>query len=64
MAKYRETPCLFYICEGNCAKGRDGHHRAYCQHCQKYVPRAKMKYKNQKKERKYAYDKFKFDQIG
>lgn len=28
MAKDRETPCLYYICMGECKKGRDANHLA------------------------------------
>ena len=49
MAKLRETPCKFYICEGNCTKNREATHKKYCQHCGKYQPRAKVKHINKKK---------------
>lgn len=38
MAKDRERPCQFYICEGSCGKGREGTFRDKCQTCDKYVP--------------------------
>ena len=41
MAKDRLTPCLYYVCKGECKKGRDAEHVGYCQHCDKYKPRAK-----------------------
>lgn len=50
MAIYRETPCKFYIAAGECSKGRDARHAGYCQHCGKYVPRAKVRHLNQKKQ--------------
>lgn len=50
MAKYRETPCKYYIAFGECQKGREACHKTYCQHCGKYEPRAKMKHKNRKKD--------------
>ncbi len=50
MAKFRETPCIYYICKGECEKGRDASYKGYCQKCDKYTPRAKMKHKNRKKE--------------
>lgn len=50
MAKLRETPCKYYIALGECKKGRDACHAKYCQHCNKYVPRAKVRYINKKKQ--------------
>lgn len=38
MAKTREIACIHYICEGQCAKGRDGFFRKTCQTCKKYEP--------------------------
>ena len=49
MAKFRETPCRFYIAKGECRKGRDAVHYGYCQRCDKYVPRARVRHINQKK---------------
>ncbi len=37
MARDRERQCEFYICEGNCSKGRAGTFRDQCQKCDKYV---------------------------
>lgn len=51
MAKDRLTPCLYYICAGECQKGREAKHSGYCQHCDKYRPRAKMHYINKKKQK-------------
>lgn len=50
MAKYRETPCKYYIAFGECEKGRAACHKNYCQHCDKYEPRAKVKHKNRKRD--------------
>ena len=50
MAKLRETPCKYYIALGECTKGRDACHAKYCQHCNKYVPRAKMRHINKKRQ--------------
>ena len=50
MARYREVPCKFYIALGQCKKGRQAIHRTYCQHCDKYEPRAKVKSLNRKKQ--------------
>ena len=49
MAKTRETPCLYYICVGQCKKGRDAQHNGYCQRCDKYKPRVRVKHINKKK---------------
>lgn len=49
MAKTRETPCLYYICAGQCQKGREADHAHYCQKCDKYEPRARVRHLNQKK---------------
>ena len=51
MATDRQTPCLYYVCAGLCKKGRKADHAHYCQHCNKYKPRARIRYKNQKKEK-------------
>lgn len=50
MAYDRQTPCAFYICAGECMKGREADHNHYCQHCDKYRPRAKVRHLNRKKE--------------
>lgn len=36
MAKTREIVCEYYICEGNCSKGREGTFNKCCQTCNKY----------------------------
>lgn len=51
MATYRETPCKFYIAHLQCEKGRKAEHNGYCQRCEKYVPRAKVRRINKKKQR-------------
>lgn len=51
MAKTKETPCLYYICVGQCEKGRDAEHNGYCQKCNKYKPRARVRHINKKKEK-------------
>lgn len=51
MATDRQTPCLYYVCAGLCTKGRKADHAHYCQHCNKYKPKARVRYKNQKKEK-------------
>lgn len=49
MAKDRITPCLYYVCKGECEKGREADYSGYCQRCGKYIPRAKERHLNQKK---------------
>ena len=51
MAKYRETVCMYYIALGQCKKGREANHEHYCQKCNKYFPRAKVRHINLKKKR-------------
>lgn len=50
MAKFRETPCEFYICLHQCKKSKDAEHNKLCQHCDKYRPRAKVRHINKKKQ--------------
>ena len=50
MAKLRETPCKYYVAFGECSKGRKACHAGYCQHCDKYYPRAKVRHINKKKQ--------------
>ena len=50
MSKYRETPCKFYQSYGSCTKGRTAQHKGYCQHCDKYCPRARLRHLNKKKQ--------------
>lgn len=51
MAKDRIEPCMYYICSGECEKGRDADYDGYCQKCNKYVPRVRKKHKNMKKKK-------------
>lgn len=51
MSKDRLTPCMYYICAGECEKGREANYKGYCQHCDKYKPRAKERHLNKKKEK-------------
>ena len=51
MAKDRLTPCLYYICKGECEKNRDAEHNGYCQKCDKYKPRVHEHHVNHKKEK-------------
>lgn len=50
MARLREIPCMYYIAYHNCLKGREACHPKYCQHCDKYRPRAKVRNINKKKQ--------------
>lgn len=48
--KDRIDVCKSYISEGNpCKKKRVATHHKYCQKCDKYEPRAKVKHENRKK---------------
>lgn len=49
MAKDRLTPCLYYVCKGQCTKGRKAEHHSYCQTCDKYKPRVRERHLNKKK---------------
>lgn len=51
MAKDRIEPCKYYICSGSCEKGREADHSHYCQKCNKYEPRVKVRHFNQKKRK-------------
>lgn len=51
MSKTRITPCISYVCEHQCTRGRDAEHNGYCQKCSLYKPRARVKHINEKKEK-------------
>lgn len=51
MSKDRQTPCLYYVCEHECKKGREAEHKGYCQRCDKYKPRARVRHLNIKKQK-------------
>lgn len=51
MSKDRLNPCKFYVCEGQCEKGRESSHNNYCQKCDLYESRAKVKHLNIKKDK-------------
>ena len=61
MAHDRVTPCKYYICKGQCSKGRVSDHTGYCQKCNKYEPRCKAKRINQKKKKLENIRKIEFD---
>lgn len=49
--KDRIQPCESYVCENAvCKKGRKAEHNGYCQKCSKYIPRARVKQVNRKKQ--------------
>ena len=50
MSKLREIPCKYYISFGACEKDRCASHLKYCQRCDKYEPRIKLKKPNRKKQ--------------
>lgn len=39
MAKDRERVCSYYVCEGQCLKGREGTFNKACKTCNKYNPK-------------------------
>ena len=49
--KRQRNPLPDYICMGECKKGRDANHWHYCQKCDKYKPRARVRHLNKKKEK-------------
>ena len=51
MAHYRETVCAYYVAAGQCRKGRQASHQHYCQKCDKYMHRARVRHMNQKKKK-------------
>jgi hypothetical protein len=51
MAKTRETVCKYYKAMGECSKGREASHMGYCQKCDKYEPRARIRHINEKKKK-------------
>lgn len=55
MSKFRETPCKYYVSFGECSKGRKAEYKGYCQHCDKYCPRAKVRHINKKKQYNEKY---------
>ena len=50
MATDRQTPCIHYVCDGLCKKGRKADYAHYCQHCSKYKPRCRKRHINTKKK--------------
>lgn len=64
--KDREIACKSYICEGNCAKGKEGTFRKACQTCQKYDPKrgSAPARKDLRKEKKEKFEKDKRNWYG
>ena len=61
MAKDREIACKFYICKGQCERGRLAEFYGQCQHCDLYVPikggHPRRKDLRQEKRNKLANDR-------
>ena len=56
MAHYREAPCIYYICKGQCSKGKEAEQTKLCQHCDKYRARKGFKKSDKRyKERNKNY---------
>lgn len=51
MSRDRIEPCKYYVCKGECDKGRDAEQNGYCQKCGKYEPRVRQRHLNQKKRK-------------
>ncbi len=51
--KDRNVACIYYVCEHECLKGREGTFSHYCQKCDKYQPQktAARVHKNLRKEK-------------
>jgi len=57
MARYKDTPCISYVCEGECKKGRkEAAHDGYCQKCNLYCPRTKKEKTNKRKSKTVIYE--------
>lgn len=55
MSKDRLAPCQFYICKGECKKGRNAEQNGICQTCQKYRGRKGYKDIGKVKRNKERY---------
>ena len=54
MATFRQIVCKYYTAYGQpCKKGRISEYKGYCQHCDKYCPRARIHLPNEKKRKKW-----------
>lgn len=53
--KQKLAPCIFYICKGQCQKGRNAEQDGICQHCKKYRPRKGFKVIDKRKEERNKY---------
>lgn len=49
--KDRIEPCKYYVCKGECSKGRESDHSTYCQKCKLYEPRVRKRHLNKKKQK-------------
>ena len=50
--KDRLTPCIYYICKGECTKGRNAEQSGICQTCKKYRPRKGFKVIDKRRKEK------------
>ena len=48
--KDRLAPCIYYICKGECTKGRNAEQNGICQTCKKYRPRKGFKVVDKRKK--------------
>jgi hypothetical protein len=55
----RLAVCEYYICKGECKKGRNAEQNGYCQKCGKYRPRKGSKAVVRDLKRKYKDKKYK-----
>ena len=55
MAKDRLAPCIYYICKGECKKGRNAEQNKTCKNCNKYKPRKNFKIIDKREKEKYKY---------
>ena len=60
MAGTRDTACKFYVCEGECEKGKEGTFKDSCQKCRFYSPvthKKGFRPANIKRAKEEAYNK-------
>ena len=59
MKDKREIACKYYICEGECSKGREGTFRRQCKNCNLYdpIPGGRPARKDLRKEKKEKFMK-------
>ena len=59
MSRDRLAPCEYYICKGECSKGRNAEQNGYCQKCNKYKSRKGSKDIVRELRHKYKEKKYK-----